>query len=372
METGFNEEIFLSNLSKITRKKKLNKIFDAEIFTDVFSKMNPKDFEDIKYKLVNRQIRNKVFDNAKILGCFNVMLDATRYQKAHYEVHPEMLHQTKEGITTWYQAVEELKLVVNGMAISMCTEIIRNTDGEDKQDCEINAMKRLLPKLHKYFPRLNLRIIGDGLYACKTFFNLCKQYNWEYIAVLQDKRIPRLIEEYEILVGREKDNIIFEKNSNEIKVIQWVNNINYENILVNVMEEITYNIEKNKQTRWVWVTNRIVTKDNVKKLINIAKNRSYIENQGFREQKITTGLNLEHVYSKNFVAMQIIYQLLQISHMILQYIEHSDIVKNFKKRYGSVKVFSKKLYSKLILDKLSELDLKILLESKIQIRFYSN
>lgn len=45
-------------------------------------------------------------------------------------------------------------------------------------------------------------------------------------------------------------------------------------------------------------TNREITEKNVNKIIYCAKLRDYIENQGFKEQKVTSGIDLEHVYSK--------------------------------------------------------------------------
>lgn len=370
----------MKNLSKITGEKQVGQIFDAEIFTNVFSKMEPEMFEKITQKLVNKNIRRKVFDKSKVLGKYNALIDATRFQKAHYEMFPEMLHETINEKTTYYQAVEEIKLVGNGMAIPMCTEMIRNTDipkededsGEEKrkQDCEINAMKRILPKLHSYYPRLELRIIGDALYACEPFIEICENYKWEYMTVLQDGSIPTVLDEYRVLVGEEKDNIIYDENEIEIKITQWVNEIDYRGHKLNVLEEITYDKKTKEQTKWIWITNRIITKGNARILVKTAKDRSYIENQGFREQKITSGLELEHVYSKNYKAMQIIYQLIQIAHMILQYIEHTDIVKEgFTKKYGNVRVYARKLYARLILEELSELELEILFNNKIQIRF---
>ena len=114
------------------------------------------------------------------------------------------------------------------------------------------------------------------------------------------------------------------------------------------------------------MTNRRVTTNNIKKIIKIAKKRDYIENQGFREQKVTMPLGLEHVYSKNINAIYFIYTILQLVHVILQIIEHSKLVGDFKKTYGSMKVYTKKLYAKLI-----EIVLEIeeLLEYKIQIRY---
>ena len=49
--------------------------------------------------------------------------------------------------------------------VPMMAEPIRNTDGSKKQDCEINAAKRLIPQLRKQFPRMRLIITGDDLFS---------------------------------------------------------------------------------------------------------------------------------------------------------------------------------------------------------------
>ena len=44
-------------------------------------------------------------------------------------------------------------------------EPIANSDGQQKQDCEINAAKRFIEKLKKEHPRLGIIIVGDGLFS---------------------------------------------------------------------------------------------------------------------------------------------------------------------------------------------------------------
>ena len=112
----------------------------------------------------------------------------------------------------------------------------------------------------------------------------------------------------------------------------------------------------------MWITNREITKKNLYKIIYCAKLRYYIENQGFKEQKVTSVIDLEHVYSKN---INVIYTIIQITLLILQIIEHSDICGDFNKKYGSVKVFRRKFYAHL-----TETEINIeLIQTKIQIRF---
>jgi len=44
-------------------------------------------------------------------------------------------------------------------------EEIRNTDGVTKQDCEMNAAKRLIPKLRGAHPQLGMILTGDDLFS---------------------------------------------------------------------------------------------------------------------------------------------------------------------------------------------------------------
>ena len=94
-ETAFEETKYLENISKIT-KEKIEKIPDAEIYTNVFSRIKKEDIERFQYKTNYNMIRNKIYEDSKILGKYNLVLDAVRFQKAHYEISPEWLHEENE------------------------------------------------------------------------------------------------------------------------------------------------------------------------------------------------------------------------------------------------------------------------------------
>lgn len=93
----------------------------------------------------------------------------------------------------------------------------------------------------------------------------------------------------------------------------------------------------------MWITNREITRKNLYKIIYCARLRDYIENQGFKEQKVTSGIDLEHVYSRNIKAIKVIYTIIQITHLILQIIEHSNICGDFGKKIWKRKSISKKV-----------------------------
>jgi len=96
-ETAYQDTKYLENIGKII-KEDIIKVPDAEIYTDVFSRIKKEEIEKFQYKI----IRNKVYELWKVLGKYNCLLDGTRFQKAHYRISEEWLSQTKDGKTTWY------------------------------------------------------------------------------------------------------------------------------------------------------------------------------------------------------------------------------------------------------------------------------
>ena len=379
-ETAYEDTKYLENMSNIIQEK-VESIPDAEIYTNVFSRIEKEEIEKLQYKINYQMIRNKTYEDSKILERYNLLLDATRFQKAHYEISKEWLNETKEGKTTWYLSMLELKLAANNMAISIMNEMIKNEDKkkeneteevvknksieELKQDCELNATKRMLPRFRKIYPRLPVRIIGDSLYPSIGLIELCEEENIEYIFVLKDKKIPTLLIEFLALVSLPTGNREIIQTNEKVVLTLWENNIDYRGKKINVIRQITKNKETKKYSKWMWITNREITRKNLYKIIYCAKLRDYIENQGFREQKITSGIDLEHVYSKDIKAIKVIYTIIQITHLMLQIIEHSDICGDFNKKYGSVKVFRRKFYAHL-----TETYINIeLIQIKIQIRF---
>ena len=244
-------------------------------------------------------------------------------------------------------------------------DVKKKSEERIKQDCEINASKRLLERFRKEYPRLPVRIIADSLYPSKELIEICDRLKLEYIFVLQDKKIPTITREFLNLVSMPEGNREIMETDKKIKLTMWVNDIDYKGKKGNIIRQITKDKKTGQESVWMWMTNREITKKNVYKIIYCAKTRDYIENQGFREQKVTSGIDLEHVYSKNVKAIKVIYTIIQITHLILQIMEHSDICGDFNKKYGSVKVFRRKFYAHL-----TELDINIeLIQIKIQIRF---
>ena len=132
-ETAYEETKYLENIEKII-KTKVDKIPNAEIYTDVFSRIEEKEIEKLQNRINYKIIRNKIYESEKVMGKYNVATDGTRFQKAHQEISKECLSQTKDGKTTWYVAMLEMKLVAKGMDVPIMSEMIKNEDKKRKNE----------------------------------------------------------------------------------------------------------------------------------------------------------------------------------------------------------------------------------------------
>ncbi|OHD70566.1 MAG: hypothetical protein A2177_05795 [Spirochaetes bacterium RBG_13_68_11] len=81
--------------------------------------------------------------------------------KEHKDGRREYSHQILQA-TVAYPDLRQL--------IPLAPEFIANEDGHDKQDCEINAAKRLIARLRASGEHVPFIIVGDGLYSKQPFF----------------------------------------------------------------------------------------------------------------------------------------------------------------------------------------------------------
>jgi len=309
---------------------------------DVFRVISPKALEEFKVKMVQELLGKKALHKWRLLGkYFVVAVDGSgvmSFDKSHCD---KCLANTYEsGKKSYFHNVLEAKLVLPiGLSISLGTEWIENDQYEyDKQDCELKAFKRLSVKLKKYFPRLPVCIVGDGLYPNKPVFDICKQNRWEYIITLKEGNLPTVWEEVNLLLKTTTDNKLKKdiiKPKKEIKTShRWINEIDYKGTKLNWIEtkEITLTEEKTTTKKFVYVSSFKISKNNALQINQSGRLRWKIENEGFNQQK-NGGYNLGHLFSEvSLNATKNYYQSMQIAHMINQLIELGQRLKSYLKR----------------------------------------
>ncbi len=309
----------------------------------VMRDLPPKFIEEVKTHLVSSLFEQKILRKLRFLGKYYfIAVDATGVQtfdKRHCE---QCLTKTsKTGVVTYFHYVLEAKLVTSsGHAISFASEFIENREKEefDKQDCEQSAFARLAVKIKQRYPRLPICILADGLYPNDTIFGICRKNDWRFIITLKEGCLKTFHQEAALLKATAKSRSVAraDKTSRTTLEYKFLNHIEYKKYnysWVSCLETMTNIKDKTQKVRqFVYITDIPQTLELVVKTADSGRLRWKIENEGFNAQK-NLGYGLEHKYSRvSYNAMQNYYQLLQIAHMINQFVEKSkDFIELLKK-----------------------------------------
>ena len=88
------------------------------------------------------------------------------------------------------------------VTVKRVSELSEN-ENEDvsKNDCELNAAKRLLDRLSRDYPMLPICLQGDALYAVEPIMEICRSHGWKYILTHKASRQKVLAENYAWIAG---------------------------------------------------------------------------------------------------------------------------------------------------------------------------
>jgi hypothetical protein len=86
-------------------------------------------------------------------------------------------------------------------------EEVRNEDGQDKQDCEIKAAKRVISRLRAEHPQRSLLVGGDDLHCHEPFILHLREHRMHYVVVCKPgshAAVYREVEAHDALGALEK------------------------------------------------------------------------------------------------------------------------------------------------------------------------
>ena len=329
----------------------------ADTIDDVLRILSPEELEVLKMNLVSGLIEQKVFRKFRFLGKFYmVAVDATGMATFEQKHCDQCLSKTsKNGVVSYFHYVLEAKLVTStGLSISLASEFIENTPGREfeKQDCEQKAFVRLAVKIKKYFPRLPICILADGLYPNNTVFDICEKNNWYFVITLKDKSLKTFQTEANLLKATavKKSVSRADRTTGTTLEYAYLNDIEYMGHCFSWVEcnETVVNIKSKTKAlqRFVYITNIPVDQQNIIETADSGRLRWKIENEGFNAQK-NWGYELEHKFSRvSYTALQNYYQILQIAHMVNQLVERSNAVIEIMKEHSKQTIVD--LWKKMI------------------------
>lgn len=211
----------LFQVFQIPGDTQLRKIIDnvpSEKIENVFSTF---------FKLLQRakQLENYVF----LDGNYLIAIDGTEFFTSDKISCDSCLKKkSKNGKIRCHHQVIQAVLIHPEMrqVIPLASEAIQNEDGTEKQDCEINAAKRLIGKIRAKHPKLKIMILGDGLFSKQPFIEDLSAENMSFALVAKpdDHKIMfRTIENRETMGKMQEMEVVDGKGN--LHTYRWTNHV---------------------------------------------------------------------------------------------------------------------------------------------------
>ena len=363
MTTDFNKDEVIDNIAASLGYDSLEEIPHYDTINDFLKKLEVTELDKIRDYMIRELFKKRSLEKYKLLDKYwCISIDGSQlfsFKERHCEHCLKKEHRNKytgevESVT-YYHTVLEAKLVLGNMVFSILTEFVENeTESVSKQDCEINAAKRLMKKLKYKFRKLNICLLGHSLYSCDSIYELCDEYKWKFIFRFKEGRAKTLWEEIQAIKKIEDD-----KSSPNLT---YINEVSYKKRLIGAVDFTETNDETSEDNdtndkrpkNFVFVTNIKLTKRNVLKIVGAGRSRWKIENEGFNNQK-NIRYDIEHACCLDYQAIKNHYLLVQISDILRQLLENgSGAIKELK---AGIKEISSRILESFRRDPLTSEDI---------------
>lgn len=346
-----------ANLKELSAQENLVKAPHGD--TVEYSMIRSRDdyYETLKAKMNRRLIRMRVLERDRLLNqWYTVAMDGV-HTYSFTTKHCERCIYRSPGVWMHMKLVASL-VTGSGFSLPMASEWIENTEGPyDKQDCELKAFYRLIPKLRKLYPKLWMCVLLDSLFCGEPTFEILKAHRMEGIVVFKEGSMPevwewvmkktplfrpfqqhRTVAEKQIQRRQARNHgqrILRRAPKHETRRVVTHTDYQWQEKVQHWDERRHFNILSCNETtdgknncHYVWqLTDGIpLNRNTVEEIANHGgRCRWKIENQGFNTQK-NGGYQLEHPYSTDEVSMKCWNELLDIAHILRQLIEKGSLI----------------------------------------------
>ena len=353
---------FQQRMQEDQHQNNLRTLFDVENIPketqmrEIIDGVDSKHLRPIFKEIYSRLQRGKQLEQYQLFpGIYYFPIDGTQFFSSK-EVHCEqcLVKHHKKDKPTYSHCV-----IQGGIAHPDCSQVIPfmpeqivNTDGQGKQDCEMNGAKRFVGNIRKEFPQLGLLIGGDGLFSKQPIIEtiLSQRMHYLFVAKADDhKYMMEWVDAYDDL-----DRIEFQDAAGRRHIYEWVNDVplngNADAVQVNFLRCFVLKADQSNQEKIVyqnsWVTDIGVTHDNIKTLVRAGRCRWKSENELFNVMK-NHGYYMERNYGHGQKNLAFNFYLLTLlAFLFHQIAELTD--KQYqacRKKFGSKKHLWEKLRS---------------------------
>jgi hypothetical protein len=276
-------------------------------------------FNDIFRQLQRgKALESFVFED----GHYLLSLDGTEYFSSNTVHCASCQRRTNKstGEVTYYHQLLGAVLVHpdHKEVIPLAPEPIVKQDGDSKNDCERNASKRLLEKIRKEHPHLQLIVVEDGLASNAPHIRFLRTQNMRFLLGAKPDDHEYLFEE--VIAAYQENRVTTiswndEENPDVLCEVSFLHDVplNKSNpdLLVNFLQYIEYGPDSHRRKQFTWVTDLTITTENARHLARGGRARWKIENETFNTLK-NQGYHFEHNYGHGEQYLSVVFAMLMM------------------------------------------------------------
>jgi len=249
-----------------------------------------------------------IMEEYRVLGGYNcVLFDATEQYCSCKTSCPDCLtreYRNKEGeitqTTYHHQALSGVIAHYNHKEVfPVACEAIVKQDGITKNDCELSAVKRLLPTVGTMLPKTKYDLVGvfDSLYPTGPLLRQLSEMNMRFVIGIKDGYV--LVQVAKLKKENKLHQFEWMTEKRDKCIVRYCNalilNGANQDIEVNYFEFEQFNEKGEKTFYGSWITDFVIADDNGEELVKVGRSRWKIENETFNTLK-NQGYHLEHSY----------------------------------------------------------------------------
>lgn len=298
---------FQKRMEEVKQTSNLKSLFNVSsvpkdtCMREVLDEIDPHQIRPIFSDFFFELQRGKHLEQYRVLkDSYIVSIDGSGYFSSHTIQCPGCLRRKgKEPLFEHHIVQAALMHPDRRQVIPLSPEEVINTDGQDKQDCEINAGKRLIRKIREDHPKLRIIIVADGLYSKQPMVKDLGREHMHFVLAAKEEDHKVLMEYIQgARILGEVLSLTVQDPKGRVHRYEWVEavplngtddapSVNYLEYSLFVGEKRTYHN--------AWVTDVPLNEANVAELVRIGRCRWKIENEVFNTLK-NQGYHIEHNY----------------------------------------------------------------------------
>lgn len=294
--------------ANLERVYKINFLPSSSAMREGIDGINPQDIQECFKIPLALLSRAGTVDQYQVLGGYKAILfDGTQHYcsaKTPCEHCLKKEHRNKKGeitkITYSHQALAAVMAHPSHKEVfPIACEAIVKQDGSKKNDCELNACKRLLPTVREMLPKKEHDLIGvfDGLYPNGPHLKSLKKADMRYIIGIKEGfvliQVEALRAEGALQTKRWTDS------KGNTCIARWTEKLilngEHQDIQTNYFEYEEIDRKGNTIYFNAWITDLPINEQTIEELILVGRSRWKIENETFNTLK-NQGYHLKHSY----------------------------------------------------------------------------